>query len=332
MRLFRKRSDKGQGMGRTHGKYSEIEDNLLSGNWEGVKTLAQQQLRAEPRDPIAGLMLGFSEVFMQGFEGAQRRVSERLDSLASDASAPGVFYEWAKELRKRNPDSAETNLVLGIAYNLLDQPKKGISALKQAVKINPHFVEAINEIAGTYDEDLGKTKEAIEWAKRAINIRPDYVDAHLILAHTYIRQGTLREAEEELKECVRLDPQSATAWGDLAGVSLELDSLNEAVQQAQMAIDIDPNHSVALKNLANAKAKLGKLDEATSIYERVLSTTPDDLIALYNLALTLDEAGSYARAVQYYERLLDVAGENLPAVYRQDVEQRLKELKQKAEC
>ena len=330
MGLFGKNREISRTAPETNDKYSELEHKLLSGDWQGVRNEAKLLLANNKSDSIAETMLVISDLFLLGFYEIESKIRKKQGNLISTISAATVFRSWVNDLRKRHPKSAEVYFLLGTACDMLGNTKEALSAWEKAVKIKPDFVLAVSHIAATYN-GLGKNMEAIEWANKAIRVRPDFVDAYIAIAHSYIGLGKLQKARDELRKCVQINPGSADAWGDLAGICSDLGAPEEAVEHAKRALDINPEHRVGLTNLANAQASLGKTDEAIKNYEKVLSITPDDPTALHNIALTLDQAGQSIKAIEWYNKLQNLGGEWLPAEYRNQLNQRIQELKRKIE-
>ena len=67
MGLFGKNSEIKQTAPVTAGKYSELENKLLSGDWQGVQNEAKLLLANDKSDPIAETMLVISDWFLLGF-------------------------------------------------------------------------------------------------------------------------------------------------------------------------------------------------------------------------------------------------------------------------
>ena len=261
----------------------------------------------------------------------KRKAKSGKSGLASFQRYLELIYSahWVKNCTKTPSKSADVYFLLGTAYDILENTKEAISAWDKAVKVKPDFVLAMNHIAATYN-GLGKNMEAIEWAKKAIRIRPDFVEAYIAIAHGLISVWVnVQKAEDELRKCVQINPRSADAWGDLAGICSGLGAPEEAIEHAKRALAVNPEHRVGLTNLAIAQDSLGKTDEAVKTYEKVLSIIPDDPTALHNIAITLDQTGHSIQAIEWYNKILNLGGEGLPAGYRNHVNQRIQELKQK---
>jgi hypothetical protein len=65
-------SDKSQGKIHSKGRYLEIENRLLSGDWHGVQNATKHLLADARSDPVAGTMLLISDLSLLGFYGMER--------------------------------------------------------------------------------------------------------------------------------------------------------------------------------------------------------------------------------------------------------------------
>ena len=86
--------------------------------------------------------------------------------------------------------------------------REAMEAFKQAIRIEPDYAEAYNNLGKTYVE-LGMYREAIEACKQAIRIKPGFAMAHYGLGLTYLLIDNRGLALEQYKILKSLDPKLA---------------------------------------------------------------------------------------------------------------------------
>ena len=66
-----------------------------------------------------------------------------------------------------------THYVLGNALKGLGKKEEAIESYRKAIKIDPNYVDAYNNLGNALD-GIGKKEEAIESYRKAIKIDPNY--------------------------------------------------------------------------------------------------------------------------------------------------------------
>lgn len=126
------------------------------------------------------------------------------------------FYNTAQEyLEKAEKYFDYTNLPRALAFVYLQKGMfdEAVIKLKQAIsyqKNKKSMVPLYGELGNTYLQ-LNRYKTAEIAYKNALKINPNYVNAHYGLAEVYLRQNRLEEALEELQKVVELAPDSVEA-------------------------------------------------------------------------------------------------------------------------
>jgi tetratricopeptide (TPR) repeat protein len=75
----------------------------------------------------------------------------------------------------------------------MGEVEKAIEMLKQAVKKDPMFVQAISVLGSAYLYQ-GQIEESIAQSEKAIEIAPNFAIAHNNLAVAYLQKGDLEKA------------------------------------------------------------------------------------------------------------------------------------------
>jgi len=150
----------------------------------------------------------------------------------------------------------------------------------------------------------GRNNEGIELLRQALQIDPGYVDAHRSLAQAYLASNDPVAAAQHLEMVARLLP-TATPYNNLGVSYARQGRLAEAEQMFQKALQ-DPNAaSFAHYNLGVICHRSKRLDEAIVHWEESLRLDPhagqtaDDLGRLYiSLHRTKDAARIFAHGTE----------------------------------
>jgi tetratricopeptide (TPR) repeat protein len=140
------------------------------------------------------------------------------------------------------PRRADVLNTLGVALLELHRYEEAEQRYRQAIEIDPGFVEALCNLASVLQ---GNPQESEEYVRRALRVNPKHVGARTILGRTLAFTGREHEAKAAFRK----------------------------------ALKIAPNNSDALLGLAQIERTEGRFDEAESLNKRVLKTNPKDPIA-----------------------------------------------------
>jgi tetratricopeptide (TPR) repeat protein len=127
----------------------------------------------------------------------------------------GLFYEAVKYFEKAQKyiDLPGLPNNLAAVYINTGQLDKGMVELKQAIlyqKDEKLMVPLYSTLGSVYNKQE-KTELAEKSFKNALKIDPDFVNAHYGLAQVYYQQNRVEEMQEELEIVITLDPDSKEA-------------------------------------------------------------------------------------------------------------------------
>jgi Flp pilus assembly protein TadD len=127
----------------------------------------------------------------------------------------------------------------------------------KALKINPHYAEAHNNLGAALD-DRGKRIEAIELDRKALQINPDYADAHNNLGVALAIQGISEEAVNHFREALRLNPHFEGALANMGNAMAEQGNLKDAEIYFYRALQINPADEQVRRYLERIQRKQAK--------------------------------------------------------------------------
>lgn len=137
----------------------------------------------------------------------------RLEYLARKRSSKATLDGAVALLKRCREDDARNALphyYLGIAWQLLGDPKKALAPLLAAIEKNPKFHEAMIELGDSYLQD-GRMKEADAQYARALATKPDHAGALLRRARVKIHDGKFPDARADVQKVLEKRPREALA-------------------------------------------------------------------------------------------------------------------------
>ncbi len=167
-----------------------------------------------------------------------------------------------------------------------DETEAAIKLLEEAIAIDPHFAEALAQLARAYvrmafnfsqGDDRTRFLENAEVAiEGALDLKPDLAEGHFargLILWTHTKGFPHEQAIQSYKRSLELNPRADETYHQLSMVYGHIGLLDEALVAVRRAIELNPNNTMARFRVSNYLAWQGKFDEAIS----VLKTVPRDV-------------------------------------------------------
>ncbi|MDR2724950.1 MAG: tetratricopeptide repeat protein [Candidatus Adiutrix sp.] len=258
---------------------------------------ARAAMTLDPEEPMAHLLtawLAGSEGDRETAEMEYLKVLELtpgnpealywLGTLYFDSSRHREAEKFFKRLTVADP-GAVSFYHLGHFYQRLNRKKEAIEALVAALKKDPDFTDALDDLAGLYEE-TGQPKSAEKTYRHLMKFRPQA--ARNGLARLLLKTGRRAEAEKIAAEILLEESRFRHEAGLKSGEGPEYDELDLKLKLGLIYMEIKrPN-------------------EAIGEFEAVLKARPGHDRASYLLASALmerQEAGGKAEAARAAELL-----------------------------
>ena len=136
-----------------------------------------------------------------------------------------MYREAAEVYREAPLDSAVIWNKIGIAYHQMMQMDAAKKNYEKAIKLNPHYSEAINNL-GTVYYARKSFRKAIGYYKRALKISPDSASIYSNLGTAYFARKKYKDAAAAYQTALSLDKDVFEHHGTY-GVLLEERSVEE---------------------------------------------------------------------------------------------------------
>lgn len=122
----------------------------------------------------------------------------------------------------------------------MEQVKKELAALKQAIEKDPHDVSALGRLGNLY-MDAGMYDKAAEYYRDALEVEPGNPDLRTDLGTCLRGMGRVSDALREFQESVSRDPKHWKGWFNIGIVYLyDLDQYQKAEEAFGRALALNP--------------------------------------------------------------------------------------------
>jgi len=127
---------------------------------------------------------------------------------SSHEEAIQAFEKALSNLLYMAPQDAQRNL--GRVYLDLEQYHEAIIHLKEAIRLVPDFVPALNDLGKAY-EGLKMYDQARGTYEKALEYNPEYAGALLNMGKFLYRSGERQKSKEYFEKVIRVEPGSDSA-------------------------------------------------------------------------------------------------------------------------
>jgi tetratricopeptide (TPR) repeat protein len=166
------------------------------------------------------LILGISAYAQDGTQEAKQIATNESLYHGSDNEKARMYYRQAVGAQYQNEDL-----------------KKAISLYKKAIKEDPNFVEAYDNLGVCY-RHAGDVDKAIESYKKSLEIQPNGPMAHSNLALIYNFQDKTDDAITEYKKVLEISPLDPEGFYGLTMVYLKIKDYDNAIIYATQAVKL----------------------------------------------------------------------------------------------
>jgi len=188
-----------------------------------------------------------------------------------------------QEAISRNPSDPLPHYYSGVAYHLKRQPLPALTALNNALKLEPGMPLALVRI-GMIFEDLGRFDQAREAYRAVADRKGD--------------DPMIKEARD------RLDRLTVTEHYRKAGRLFQEKRYEESLRELETVLSIDPNHAEARFAYSISLQRLGRFKEAIEAFKKVIEINPENIDALLQLGMTYEVLAAYDEALEVFDKVL----------------------------
>ena len=154
-----------------------------------------------------------------------------------------------KEAIRIHPGYKNAYLLMGNAYNYLQKYDEAVAAYNNALKLDPNYEEADNNLAITYreggkyyGEKKGDIQKSLNFLNESLRRQPSDYETTRLLGVAYGRSGNNQKAIEFFTKATQIEPQNAGAWYDLGTAYYFIGDEAKRQEYHAKALQIDPKY------------------------------------------------------------------------------------------
>ncbi len=214
---------------------------------------------------------------------------------------------------KINPNFFEAHNNLGNVQMETGRLKQAVASYRNALQWLPHHPMLLNNL-GNALQLQGRNEQAVEQLRKALRQQPDYADAHNNLGNALHALGENSDAIAAYREAIRLDGQMVDALTNLGNTLLEEQDNSAAIESFRRAIQVQPRHHDAWHGLGNALRNERNFDAAADAYREAISIDPRQADTHEALARTLSLNDKNEAAIAAFREALALDPAHLAAL------------------
>lgn len=201
----------------------------------------------------------------------------------------------------QDPSDAQIHMLLGNAYESLQQSETAIPCFERAIELDPSDPQVHHNLAVALNS-IDRLDDAIAAYGRALDIKPDYAQAHNNLAQALQVVKRYDEAIASTRTAIELEPDFVEAYHNLGNALYESGRLDEAVGAYHQGLALEPTYEPMRQALITALMHMDAQVKALEICNDGLRLTPGRATLLAYKGVVLDLLGEQDAA----EALVDL--------------------------
>lgn len=259
-------------------------------------------------------------------DNSQNLASEYFKKGYNSNSPQEQIQNYEKSLNY-NPNDADTLNNLGLAYNAVNNYEKAIECLKEAIRINPFYNSAIENLqiinhnyANYYHEkgyEAKSNEEKIKFYEKAISLNPDSEATCNNLGLAYAEIDNYEKAISLLKKSISLKPNDNIASDNLKTVytnfasyyhnkAYNSKSIDEQILLYGKAFNLNSENAATCNNLGLAYYEKKNHNKAIYYLDKATNIDRNDATAYNNLGLVYSEIDNFDKAVSCFKKAIEL--------------------------
>lgn len=215
-----------------------------------------------------------------GVEGeVAQKVAQALDAKLTPAEAQRVAVILTHSKAAYDADLKAIYYLDDFNRTLdLSELKHSAALARQAIQLDPNFVDAYDVLALDDQKLGGHEKEAEAAIRRALALDPKDAGAHRLLGFVLMDHGDLTGAIAEEQKAIRLNPSRAQLYYDLGFVYAHAGRFDDALAAEQRALELRPQSNFIAEGIAGIQVIQRRYADARNTLQTPLARDPGDLL------------------------------------------------------
>ncbi len=215
--------------------------------------------------------------------------------------------EQLAEACRREPQSPEWLLGLGLAHLRDGEVDDAIAQLSQACRLKPDLLAARLALASAYDEK-GQFDKALDQLRLASSTHGGEGPVLFGIGFCLEKLHRPEEAAEYYRDAIAKDAAMIAARQRLAAIDVLTGRLDEAIEQYRMLCDMEPQELAYRSALAHLYHRAGRHAEAVDEFETAIAMEPENWALVDDEVEALVADRQFGEAIARLCRLIDQQG------------------------
>jgi tetratricopeptide (TPR) repeat protein len=212
-----------------------------------------------------------------------------------------------KEAIKLNPDFMEAYTQLANIYIVNGNYEKGIENYKIAIKIDENDYLSYYNLGVIYYKIGKNDKEAITYFTKALEINPYHTSSlyniGVIFSEKYLDYNN---SIKYFDRALETNPDFSKALANKCHALMLLKDFDLALQNCNKALEIDPNEYNIYKIRGSLYKKLKEYQNSINDYKKYLEKFPNNPLIYYFIAGNMEKLGIKDNAIEYYTKAINL--------------------------
>jgi len=155
------------------------------------------------------------------------------------------------------PDKYYIKFFLGLAHISLQNPRKAMEFLEEALKLGPkgEDVPSIYSYMGVCLRDMEQYRKAITVLEKGAEIDSERTDIHNLMGFCYFKLKEHKKAIEAFHKVLELNPASAIDYANIASNYRDMGNRDMAIRFYKFALELDESIDFARDSLRNLEGE-----------------------------------------------------------------------------
>jgi tetratricopeptide (TPR) repeat protein len=188
------------------------------------------------------------------------------------------------------PEDPQERRLLASLQLMLHRPKEALETLQPMIGAGNLSVETLSLASSAY-EDTGDTPRAVSALRQAILLDPHDVSLYLDFANISFAHESFQVGIDVINEGLTLQPQAPQLYLARGVLYVQLAQYDQAEADFEKAQQLDPNESLSTAAEGLAALQANDLDHALARVQSKLARKPNDPLLLYLQADMLTQKG-----------------------------------------
>lgn len=211
-----------------------------------------------------------------------------------------------------NPKSVQALTNLAASYDAMRDYEKALSAYLKAQSLSPHDPRILLALGSIYSK-MKKPEKAVKQYEEILSLPPDSIAAQLETAlvgagNAAWQTGQNEKAAEFYQKALAVNLTNYESLLGLGLVMMKMEQWEKAEENLQKAVEVRPESKEAHYNLGVLYQSKGDFERAIKEFARAIEISPDDESCYYNVGLCFIRAKLYEQAKSWLNQAIEKFG------------------------